>query len=105
MIIEITVGILLFAVGYILGRVNLIQKALKKPEVEYLGKPRKSSGWTGGSQDSHKPIRVVDIDESKFVTDVSTDSFKSKHKELGNKTVSKDNVSSSVAKLKKLKGE
>lgn len=106
LVLEIAVGIILFVLGYVLGRVNLIGKALQKPEeTQYLGKPRQSTGWTLSSQEQHKPIRVVDIDDSKFVTDVSTDSFKSKHTELGKTTVTEDKVSSSVSKLKRLKGE
>lgn len=106
LVLEITVGIILFVLGYVLGRLSLIQKALENPaEAEYLGKPRQSGEWVLSSQEQHKSNKLVDIDDSKFVTDVSTNSFKSKHTELGNKTVTEDKVSSSVSKLKRLKGE
>lgn len=94
----------MFVVGYVLGRLGLLQKGLQK-DAEYLGKPKQTRGWMTKGSESNKPIRMVDIDESKFVTDVSTDSFKSKHKKIGKQTVAEDDISSSVSKLKRLKGD
>lgn len=101
MIVEVGIGALLFLIGYLAGRVNSMYKLFQR-NTSYLGKPQGSKGWlTSDSKD--KPTRVIDIDESKFVTDVSTDSFTSKHKSLGKKTVSQDGIGASVSKLKNLK--
>lgn len=103
MVIEVGIGALLFLLGYVIGRINLMHHMFHRAGT-YLGKPQGSKGWlTSDSKD--KPTRVIDIDESKFVTDVSTDSFTSKHKSLGKKTLSQEGIGTSVLKLKKLKGE
>lgn len=102
MAIEIGIGVLLFLVGYAIGRADLTHKLFRQ-NTPYLGKPQDSKGWLS-SNSKDKPSRVIDIDESKFVTDVSTDSFTSKHKGLGEKTVSQDSgIGASVSKLKGLK--
>lgn len=46
----------------------------------------------------------VSIDETKVVTNISTDNLVKKYDELGDKTVSNDNISSSINKLKNMKG-
>jgi len=103
MIVEIGIGAILFLVGYLIGRINLLHRLFQKQDAEYLRKPQDSNGWIINR--SNKSTKVVDIDDSKFVTNISTDSFKSKHKELGKRTVSKDTVGDSVSKLKQLKGD
>jgi len=104
MVIEIAIGALLFMAGYIFGRLSVVQRLLGIGTGNFLGKP-KTSGWkTADDLESNKPARLVDIDESKFVTDVSTDSFTSKHKSLGKTTVSQDDgIGASVSRLKNLK--
>ncbi len=105
LILEIVIGIILFIVGYILGRLNLLQRNLQRPnDLQRLDKTGRVSEWKVSSVKQHKPTRTINIDESKFVTDVSTDSFTSKHKSLGKKTVSQDSgIGASVSKLKNLK--
>ena len=44
----------------------------------------------------------VSIDETKVVTNISTDNLVKKYDELGDKTVSNDNISSSINKLKNI---
>ena len=46
---------------------------------------------------------VVSIDETKVVTNINTDNLVKKYEELGDKTVSDDNISSSISKLKNMK--
>lgn len=46
----------------------------------------------------------VSIDETKVVTDINTDNLVKKYEELGDKTVSTDNISNSINKLKNMKG-
>jgi len=45
----------------------------------------------------------VEIDEKKFVTEISTNSLEKKGNDLGTKTIINDDVSSSVSKLALLK--
>lgn len=46
---------------------------------------------------------VVSIDETKVVTNINTDNLVKKYEELGDKTVSNDNISGSISKLKNMK--
>jgi hypothetical protein len=96
MFIEISLIVLFFGVGYILGRLNLIQRSMSPLAL------KENTGLFGRKR-LGKP-KKVDIDESKFVTDMKTDSFKKKFDdELGKKTVSQDDIGSSVSKLSELK--
>lgn len=47
---------------------------------------------------------VVSIDETKVVTNINTDNLVKKYEELGDTTVSTDNISNSINKLKNMKG-
>lgn len=109
MIIEITLGILLFLVGYILGRLNLLQKKYQ-PKVENNAihtknnSKRKRNKTFEEDIDTPEPeLPKITIDESKFVTTIKTDSFQKDFEVLGEKSVSDDNINSSVSKLSQLK--
>jgi len=97
MFIEVILAILIFVVGYTLGRLNLLQRNLT-----ILPENVNTKGWFGNKK--MKKPKKVDIDESKFVTDIKTDSFEKDFKSLGKKTVTEDDISSSVSKLGQLKG-
>lgn len=109
MVIEITIGFLLFCVGFLLGRVNLLQKTMQQrdyrviqtTEPKNLTKHNKTIDSEADTPMVNLP--KISIDESKFVTEVKTDSFQKDFKDLGEKTVSEDNISSSVTKLSQLK--
>ena len=102
MIVEVGIGALLFLMGYTVGRINLIHRLFEQKS-SYLESPPKAKGWLSSNPED-KPSKMIDIDETRFVTDVSTDSFTSKHHGLGNKTVSQDHgMGTSVSKLKNLK--
>lgn len=102
------IGFVLFFVGFALGRLNLIQKTLSKFTGEtVLGESDKNSSKTtsffGKKNTKNKPVPKIDIDESKVVTKIQTNSFKKDFENLGNKTTTDDNISSSVSKLSQLK--
>jgi len=86
-----------FAIGYALGRIDTIVSMLKKKESD--------SFVAGVNREQKKSFtrRAVDIDESKFVTDVSTTSLKSGGASLGTVTQTKDDISSATNKLAQLK--
>ena len=46
----------------------------------------------------------IQIDDKKFVTDIKTDNLEKKYKDLGDIKKSSDNISSSINKLKNMKG-
>lgn len=74
-----------------------------------LGKNRQSVGVTntGSFFDKNKISQkesVLKIDETKCVLDIRTDNMIKKYDELGEKTISKENISNSINKLKNLKG-
>ena len=51
-----------------------------------------------------KTNQSVSIDETKIVTSINTDNLTKKYDELGETVVSNDNISSSISKLKNMKG-
>jgi hypothetical protein len=51
-----------------------------------------------------KTNQSVSIDETKVVTSINTDNLTKKYDELGDKVVSDENISSSINKLKNMKG-
>ncbi len=46
----------------------------------------------------------IQIDDKKFVTDIKTDNLEKKYKDLGDIKTSNENISSSINKLKNMKG-
>lgn len=74
-----------------------------------LGKNRQPVGVTNTSSffDKNKISQKessVKIDETKCVLDIKTDNLIKKYDELGEKTISNENISNSINKLKNLKG-
>jgi len=109
MIIEITIGFLLFVVGYLVGRVDLIHRTIKDKHetMQAVAGPIKveKTNKRNVIDDDTPTIEPpkISIDESKFVTTINTDSFQKDFEDLGERTVSEDNISSSVSKLSRLK--
>jgi len=88
---------LLFVAGYTLGRVDSILGIFKKDK-----KCESFVDKLNHEEKQEKSKKKLLIDDSKFVTKVSTDSFK-KNYELGVKTEVNDNIENETAKLVKLK--
>lgn len=109
MIIELTVGFLLFVSGFLLGRIGLIQNSLKKNHscqkqtsgTGMIAKFDKSTKFDEAEQIVQLP--KINIDERKFVTEVTTKSFQKDFENLGEKTTQEDDIGSSVSKLGRLK--
>ena len=110
MSIEILIGgFVLFVLGYLIGRVDVIHRLLRKQEknVVYTTTSTESTNSqkrikTDSDTPALKPPKIT-IDESKFVTTIKTDSFQKDFDDLGNTTTSEDNIKSSISKLSQLK--
>jgi hypothetical protein len=81
-----------YIIGYLMGR--------RVSPAETYGVFKNNKKFT----QSNQIPSAVSIDETKVVTNISTDSLVKKYDELGDKTISNDNISSSVNKLKNMKG-
>lgn len=116
MFIEIGIVILIFSIGYLLGRLKRFETSIsilmqnsstaeaqqKAPEV--LQKEDSHVQYRG--ENSKIQSKVVKIDDSKFVTDVSTESFKKDFDSgLGEMTTKEDDISQSISKLSQLKNK
>ena len=90
-------AVLSFGVGYAIGSLDNIRRALKGSE---------STSFVSGvtrEQKQQAKKKVVSIDESKYVTDISTDGMESKGGSLGEVSQTSDNISSAASKLAQLK--
>lgn len=90
--------ILMMAIGYIAGRLTRIER-LYQNEVPH-NEPKRRRSYT---QEREETQSTIEIDDRKFVVDVSTTGIEKKYGELGETKVSDENISSSVNKLKGMK--
>lgn len=99
-----------FIVGYLFGFLNEIVRLLRRLETNST-----VSGFTSAQLDLtsdqkalSRPRRKIEIDEKKFVVDVSTSGMETRSEQsLGDVVKSRDDISSAsnkLAQLKKLKG-
>jgi len=95
-IITIFIFIVLFIVfgilGYILGRLSYNTNT---QQMKSLKSSIQSSEFLNTTK--------IDIDERKVITKIDTEGLEKKYSQLGDRTVSDSDISSSVDKLKKLK--
>ena len=90
-------AVLSFGVGYAIGSLDNIRRTLKGSEsTSFVSEVVRE-------QKLQAKKRVVSIDESKYVTDVSTDDLESKGGSLGVVSQTNDNISSAASKLAQLK--
>lgn len=96
-----------FALGYVIGRVDLLVYLLgKKEQVDPVGffqknKPRALRE----NAESLVKAKVADIDSSKFVAPISTAGMeRTDTAALGKMTTTEDDIQASVSKLAQLKG-
>lgn len=88
---------LLFISGYMLGRIDSI--------VSFFRKDKNCDSFVDKVKQEEKharPKKKLSIDDSKFVTKVSTETFQ-KNGDLGVKTEVSDDIENETAKLVKLK--
>lgn len=96
MYLEVLTGIGLLGIGYIAGRLDKFISGTKLIE---LG-PRTTATATEKLQK-----KKIEIDDTKFVTQLESEKYEKGFKELGNKQTTSDTVGSAVNKLSKLKGK
>jgi len=90
-IIYLIVCVNCYIIGYLVGRMNSNPKDIGVFKDVKKTKP-------------NSPMNsVVSIDETKVVTNINTDNLVKKYEQLGDRTVSNDNISDSISKLKNMK--
>jgi len=102
---------LAFLLGYGIGTLDNIASMLRKSSINSINNPTdvKTSSFVSSIAKEQKNVirRKVEIDDSKYVTDVPTDGLKSGTQPLGIVSQTNDDISSAtnkLAQLKKLKG-
>ena len=102
---------LAFLLGYGIGTLDNIVSMLRKSSINSINNPTdvKTSSFVSSIAKEQKNVirRKVEIDDSKYVTDVPTDGLKSGTQPLGIVSQTNDDISSAtnkLAQLKKLKG-
>jgi hypothetical protein len=109
MFVEFCVAIIVFVAGYFLGLVRKIEI-----NIDYTNNDTNQTfaatrfdlqQKSNFNTDSEEIKRPIEIDERKFITAIDTEDFEKNFEELGDKTVSQDNITNSVSKLSGLKGK
>lgn len=90
--ILIIFNILFLVIGFILGRIWSINGVNNNDKPKSFLKSKENK------------IESVSIDEKVYVTDIKTDGMTKKYDDLGEVKRSDENISSSINKLKQMKG-
>lgn len=97
----ISLNLLFLAVGFIIGRIIIPVHKQEMVASEQSG----CSFFKKQKQDqSVKQQQLIDIDERKVVVAIKTDGLEKKYENLGDVKKSSENISSSIDKLKNMKG-
>lgn len=88
----IVLNIVIFFIGYFLGKYSTVNHITDKPKSFF------------DTNTTEKKNNTVTINEKKIVVDINTDNLEKKYDKLGDTKQSKENISSSVNKLKSMKG-
>lgn len=98
-----------FSLGYILAKMNS-PKASANTQPIYISSPNQTVENKQTKSEAvviSSPIRKnerIEIDDSKFITEMTTDNLEKKYDDLGKTTVAKDEgLSANVSKLASLK--
>ena len=88
----ISINILFFIVGYLFFYI--------------LNKNSLSTNTIFGKQSNTNKIikNTIDIDSKKIVTNIRTDNLEKKYENIAESSTSNENISSSISKLKNIKG-
>lgn len=81
-------------IGYILGKINSSNGV-------YINSQKPVGFFDKIKNDN---IKKISIDDSTFVSDIKTDNLEKKYEKLGETKTSTENISSSISKLKSMKG-
>jgi hypothetical protein len=96
--------ILTFALGYIAGSLDTFKRSFSRNDSPVLGGTTSFVSSVAREQKQNNPVKSkISIDDSKYVTDISTDGMESKGKQLGVVSTTSDNISSAASKLAQLK--
>jgi len=91
----ICVNVLFFCVGYLFGKLKsfdgVFHSAEKKPKSFFQNQ-------------KEQPVSKVSIDSTKIVTNINTDGLQKKYNDLGTQKESSEDITSSINKLKNMKG-
>jgi hypothetical protein len=98
---------IVFSLGYILAKMNS-PKASANTQPIYISSPNQTIEARTTSEVLSKPpprkIERIEIDDRKFITEMTTDNLEKKYDDLGKTTVAKDEgLSANVSKLASLK--
>jgi hypothetical protein len=98
---------IVFSLGYILAKMNS-PKASANTQPIYISSPNQTIETRTTSEVLSKPpprkIERIEIDDRKFITEMTTDNLEKKYDDLGKTTVAKDEgLSANVSKLASLK--
>lgn len=95
LIILILLNVVFFFLGYSIGRLHSSQTNVESQPISFFSKQ--------GSAIIDKTIKKVNIDETKYVTNIETSNMEKKYTSLGETKTSNENIGSSIDKLKNLK--
>ena len=98
---EVLLYVTSFILGFIAGKIPFSTERVSYVEKEKLLSQESLSSQS--KKESLSPRRAVKIDDSKFVTEVKTNSLSEKSGELGVQTTVEDDVGKSVSRLAHLK--
>lgn len=96
-----------FVLGYIAGSLDSIRRLIKSPESVSSVSASFVSEVSRDQKQRQQSRAKISIDDSTYVTDISTDGIELKGSSLGTVSQSKDDISSAankLAQLKKMKG-
>lgn len=91
-IIAFSFSIFSFFIGYILGKLNSFNGVYDNRPKSFFDK-----------EATLKNTNKIQIDDTKFVLDIKTDSLEKKYESLGEIKKSEEKINESIDKLKKLK--
>ncbi|NBX73487.1 MAG: hypothetical protein EBQ89_04225 [Alphaproteobacteria bacterium] len=92
-VIFLILNIITFILGYFIGKIskiNIVNSNVSDTSFIPIDKQKNS-------------IEKINIDETKVVSKINTSSLEKKYDNLGNTTISDENITDSINKLKKLK--
>lgn len=96
--------ILTFALGYIAGSLDTLKRSFIRNDSPALSDTMSFASSIARDQKQIQPVKTkISIDDSKYVTDISTDGMESKGKQLGVVSSTSDDISSAANKLAQLK--
>lgn len=96
--------ILTFALGYIAGSLDTLKRSFSRNDSHALSDTTSFvPSIMRDQKQTHTVKTKISIDDSKYVTDISTDGMESKGKQLGVVSKTSDDISSAANKLAQLK--